>query len=55
LLDTLSESALQRQQLFSVPYVKRLIDDHLNQRSDNRKELWTLLIFQLWSQKYLES
>jgi len=55
LLDTLSESALKRQQLFCVPYVKRLIDDHLNQRSDNRKELWTLLIFQLWSQKYLEA
>lgn len=55
LLDTLSESVIKRQGLFDYTYVKRLIDDHMNHRTDNRKELWTLLVFQLWSQKYLEA
>jgi asparagine synthase (glutamine-hydrolysing) len=55
LLDTLSEERLRRQGLFEPSYVTGLIDDHLAGRRDNRKPLWTLLIFQLWHQQYLES
>lgn len=55
LLDLLSEERLQRQGLFDPAYVRRLIDDHLAMRRDNRKPLWSLLVFQLWCEKYLES
>jgi asparagine synthase (glutamine-hydrolysing) len=52
--DMLSADRLQRQGLFDATYVNALIDDHLARRRDNRKPLWTLLMFQLWYAKYLE-
>ena len=48
LQDTLSESAIKRSGVFRYEAVQQLIDDHLNARRDNRKSLWTLLVFQLW-------
>jgi asparagine synthase (glutamine-hydrolysing) len=54
LLDLLSEERLQRQGLFNPAHVTRLIADHLEGKRDNRKPLWSLMIFQLWHQRYLE-
>ncbi|HEX9444176.1 MAG TPA: asparagine synthase (glutamine-hydrolyzing), partial [Candidatus Binatia bacterium] len=51
MLDHLSEQKIKRQGFFNYPYVKRLIDDHLAKRKDNRKLLWTLLIFQAWHER----
>ena len=53
--DLLSADRLRRQGLFNAEYVNALLDDHLARRRDNRKPLWTLLMFQLWHTKYLES
>jgi hypothetical protein len=33
--------------------VTRLIADHLAGRIDNRKQLWTLFVFELWHDGYL--
>ena len=52
-LDMLSESYITQQGLFKYDYVKRLLDDHFARRQDNRKLLWTLLMFQLWYKKYI--
>ena len=54
-LDMLSPARLTRQALFEPAYVSTLVDDHLKHRRDNRKLIWTLLMFQLWCAKYLES
>ena len=53
LLDSLNEDRLRRQGLFQPAYVSGLIDDHLTGRRDNRKPLWTLLMFQLWSDRWM--
>jgi len=50
----LSEVRVTQQGLFNYAYVKRLIDEHLSRQRDNRKLLWTLLMFQLWYNKYIE-
>ena len=50
----LSEARVGRQGFFNYAYIKRLIDEHLSHRRDNRKLLWTLLMFQLWYSAYLE-
>jgi len=50
--DMLSEERLKREGLFNPAYVKSLMDDHLARRSDNRKLLWTLLVFELWREKW---
>jgi len=50
--DMLSPSRLRRQGLFEPRPVRRLLDDHFSRRRDNRKPLWTLLMFQLWYDRY---
>jgi asparagine synthase (glutamine-hydrolysing) len=52
--DMLAPDRIRRQGLFESTYVSRLLADHLAHRSDNRKQLWTLLMFQLWHVRYLE-
>jgi asparagine synthase (glutamine-hydrolysing) len=54
LLDLLSSERLSKQGLFQTSVVEQLIKDHLNGQKDNRKYLWSLLVFQLWYAKYFE-
>jgi asparagine synthase (glutamine-hydrolysing) len=48
LLDALSTERLKSQGLFSPDAVGRLVTEHLDGRRDNRKQLWTLFVFQRW-------
>ena len=43
---------LERQGFFQPAYVRGLLEDHLAGRQDNRKLLWTLLVFQLWHERW---
>ncbi|MBN1977745.1 MAG: asparagine synthase (glutamine-hydrolyzing) [Anaerolineae bacterium] len=52
-LDMLSEEHINRQGFFRYDYVKHLLDEHFAHRQDNRKLLWTLLVFQLWYDAYV--
>jgi asparagine synthase (glutamine-hydrolysing) len=52
--DMLSAERIRRQGLFDATYVSRLLQDHLERKRDNRKLLWTLLVFQLWHARYVE-
>jgi asparagine synthase (glutamine-hydrolysing) len=51
--DYLSPQRIKCQGLFNPDAVERLIQGHLSRRTDNRKQLWTLLVFQLWAERYL--
>jgi asparagine synthase (glutamine-hydrolysing) len=55
LLDELSPQRLRSQGIFDPAIVTRLVEDHLRGRADNRKELWTLLAFQLWHRHWAEA
>jgi asparagine synthase (glutamine-hydrolysing) len=50
--DMLSPQRIRRQGLFNPSFVERLLHEHFTRQSDNRKQLWTLLIFQLWFARY---
>ena len=52
MLHYLSEENIKRQGFFNYAYINDLINDHLKKKKDNRKLLWTLLIFQIWHEKY---
>jgi asparagine synthase (glutamine-hydrolysing) len=52
MLDMLSKDYLRNQGYFNPDYVQVLIDDHLARRKDNRKLLWTLLMFQMWHDNF---
>jgi asparagine synthase (glutamine-hydrolysing) len=53
LQDTLSPARLRQQGLFQPQYVQRLIREHMEGVRDHAHKLWPLLIFQLWSERYL--
>ena len=52
MLSVLSPAKLSRQGFFEAAAVSKLISDHLDGRRDNRKQLWTLFVFQLWYDDY---
>jgi asparagine synthase (glutamine-hydrolysing) len=54
MLSVLSPDRIAREGLFDPGAVKRLIEDHLEGRTDNRKQLWTLFAFELWHDGYLK-
>ncbi len=54
MLSVLSPERIGREGFFEPGAVKRLIDDHLDGRRDNRKQLWTLFAFELWHDGYLK-
>jgi len=54
MLGHLSEERIKRQGFFNYQYVKNLINEHLAKKKDNRKLLWTLLVFQIWHERYVE-
>jgi asparagine synthase (glutamine-hydrolysing) len=51
--DMLSPERLRSQGLFDADYVARLIREHETGAASHHKELWTLLVFQLWSASFL--
>jgi len=51
-LDLLSPEKIQRQGLFNSQYIERLLQEHFENEKDNRKLIWTLLIFQMWYDKW---
>ena len=40
-------------EFFNKKYLRTLLKDHLDNKKDNRKLLWTLFIYIKWSEKNL--
>ncbi len=51
--DLLSPTRLRTQGIFEPEPVGRLLEEHWSGKRDNRKGLWTLLMFQLWRERCL--
>ena len=51
-LDSFSESKIKREGIFNFNYIKNLLQEHFSGQKDNRKVLWTLLIFEIWLEKW---
>jgi asparagine synthase (glutamine-hydrolysing) len=49
----LSEKAANRG-LFNSKRVRGIIDEHVNQKSDHSHRLWTLLMLELWFQRFID-
>jgi asparagine synthase (glutamine-hydrolysing) len=52
MLSVLSPERIARKGFFEPSAVSGLIKDHLAGRRDNRKQLWTLFVFELWHDGY---
>ena len=53
--DSFQPDKLRREGFFDPHEVQRLLEAHMAQKEDNRKVLWTLLMFELWLEKYGET
>jgi len=53
MLSVLSPERIARKGFFDGPAVAALVGDHLSGRRDNRKQLWTLFVFELWHDGYV--
>jgi asparagine synthase (glutamine-hydrolysing) len=51
--ELLSPESLRRTGLFNERYVEDLIRDHVEGRRDNRKKLWTLMVFMMWWNRWM--
>lgn len=47
-LDILSPEKIKRTGLFNPDAVKKIVSEHVNNKADHRKKLWSLLTFQMW-------
>lgn len=44
----LNETFIRQQGLFNYEYVSKLLDAHLNNKENNKGQLWNLFVFQKW-------
>jgi asparagine synthase (glutamine-hydrolysing) len=53
--DLLSRDRIRKAGLFNADYVQRLQDEHERGQANHRKLLWTLLMFELWHESFIET
>jgi asparagine synthase (glutamine-hydrolysing) len=53
--DLLSSNRIRREGFLNPEYVATLLQDHFLNKKDNRKQLWTLLVWELWVNRYSPS
>lgn len=51
----LNESRLRREGIFHPPAVSRLLNEHTRRTHNHAKSLWTILMFQLWRERWLDA
>ena len=54
IFDMMSASNIKKQGLFNYKYVNRLLEDHLTNKVDNRKKIWTLFMFEAWYNQHMK-
>jgi len=54
MLETLNRKDIDSFGIINYDFVEKLIKDHLNNKKDNRKIIWNLIIFQNWCKNYLK-
>ncbi|MGE5671977.1 MAG: asparagine synthase (glutamine-hydrolyzing), partial [Fibrobacterota bacterium] len=50
--ETFSEERIRQDGLFNYHYIQQLLQEHFNGHRDNRKQLWTLLMFSKWKERW---
>ena len=53
--DLLAPARLKNQGLFDEKFVQKLIKEHETNTASHHKQLWTLLVFQLWFDNFISS
>jgi asparagine synthase (glutamine-hydrolysing) len=48
----LSKEKIEQEGLFDHDYIAQILKEHHARRKDNRKQIWSLLVFELWREKW---
>jgi asparagine synthase (glutamine-hydrolysing) len=51
--DLLSPGRIKEQGLFNVCHIQNLIGNHLKGVANNSHQIWSLMMFQIWQDSYL--
>lgn len=51
--EKLSRKKIEEQGLFNYGYIAKITKEHQNKKKDNRKPIWTLLMFQIWYDRWM--
>ncbi len=54
-IDLLDKNAIKRQGIFDYGYIKQVISEHMRSKKDNRRQIWAIIAFQVWFNKYFKS
>jgi asparagine synthase (glutamine-hydrolysing) len=49
----LGKEFIEKQGIFCSDYIEKLVREHTNRAADHKKKLWTLLVFQLWYERWI--
>jgi asparagine synthase (glutamine-hydrolysing) len=52
-LSALSKEKIERASLFSYQKVGQLVDQHFRGLRDNSAKIWTLMVFQIWYERWI--
>lgn len=52
-LATLAPERIRVHGLFDSDMVQKIVSEHMNKKADHRKKLWSLIVFQLWYEKWM--
>ena len=50
----LDRDRIIKDDIFEYSFIEKLLKEHLLEIKDNRKLLWTLLIFQMWKERWID-
>ncbi len=53
--EILSQNSIAKRGYFNYNYIKHILKEHLEGKRDYSREIWSLLVFELWSERYLEN
>lgn len=52
-LDLLNEQKIKSEGIFNYTYINQLLNNHFSKKEDNRKLIWSLMVFEMWRDKWL--
>ncbi len=55
LLSYIDKSFIDKQKIFEVEVISKIVEDHLNLKKDNTFKVWTFFCFQKWYKKTYEA
>jgi len=53
--DVFSPDFIKSQNIFDYTYINNLLEEHFTGKRDNRKQIWTLMMFELWYKEYMKA